>query len=154
MTETRSYVILLRISRFGCMIGRYGPHLMIVMIFVTQNKFYKTVQEFPTVSLDFNPLSRSVTRSLTLRMAGDPSVMAGDRCRPLGRFAPALSVTVKFFADYKSPSDETMNPRAPVTEYTRAPKTTQITSARQSSSTVSVVHFSPSSAVDYQWHRH
>ena len=48
-------------------------------------------------------------------MAGDPSVMAGDRCRPLGRFAPALSVTVKFFADYESPSDEAMKPaRAPV----------------------------------------
>ena len=37
--------------RILAVIGRYGPHLMIVMIFVTQNNF-KTVQEFPTVSLD------------------------------------------------------------------------------------------------------
>ena len=42
--------ILLRILAVIC---RYGPHLMIVMmIFVTQNNL-KTVQELPTVSLDF-----------------------------------------------------------------------------------------------------
>ena len=39
--------------RILAVMGRYGSHrdLMIVMIFVTQN--FKTVQEFPTVSLDF-----------------------------------------------------------------------------------------------------
>ena len=37
--------------RILVVIGRYGPHLMTVMIFVTQNNF-ETVQEFPTVSLD------------------------------------------------------------------------------------------------------
>ena len=37
-------------------IGRYGSHLMIVMIFVTQNNFLNgMVQEFLTVSLDFTP---------------------------------------------------------------------------------------------------
>ena len=35
--------LLLRIS---AVIGRYRPHLMIVMIFVTQNNRFKTVQEF------------------------------------------------------------------------------------------------------------
>ena len=50
--------------RILAVMGRYGSHrdLMIVMIFVTQNKMivmifvtqnFKTVQEFPTVSLDF-----------------------------------------------------------------------------------------------------
>ena len=43
--------LLLRIS---AVIGRYGPYLMILMLFVTQNNFkFKTVQKFPTVSLDF-----------------------------------------------------------------------------------------------------
>ena len=44
----RKQITFLRIL---VVIGRYGPHLMTVMIFVTQNNF-ETVQEFPTVSLD------------------------------------------------------------------------------------------------------
>ena len=41
--------LLLPIS---AVIGRYGPHLVIVMILRPKITF-KTVQEFPTVSLDF-----------------------------------------------------------------------------------------------------
>ena len=54
------------ISRFSCksarsllplllavIAGRYGPHLMIVMIFMTQNYFSENGAGFPTVSLDF-----------------------------------------------------------------------------------------------------
>ena len=35
-------------------IGRYGPHLMIVVIFVTQ-KTFEMVQKFPTVTVDSPP---------------------------------------------------------------------------------------------------
>ena len=42
--------LLLRIL---AVIGRYGPHLMIVMIFVTQNNLKRSRNQFPTVSLDF-----------------------------------------------------------------------------------------------------
>ena len=41
------------VADFGCN-RRYGSHLMIAMIFVAKITF-KTVQEFPTVSLDFTP---------------------------------------------------------------------------------------------------
>ena len=80
----------------------------------------------------------------------------------LGRFAPALSDWVlqsvlpwNSLTDYKSPSGQTLSDSVTETGegprvYTRAPKR----SHRHVISTAGVVHFSPSSAVDYQWHRH
>ena len=46
----------LLLLRTSAGISRYGPRLMIVMIFVTQITF-QTVQEFPTISLDFTSQS-------------------------------------------------------------------------------------------------
>ena len=50
MTPTRKNHLLLRIL---AVIGRYRPHLMIVMIFVTKITF-KMLQEFPTISLELD----------------------------------------------------------------------------------------------------
>ena len=50
-SKTKIYEKPYLLLRISAVIGSYGPYLMIVMIFETQNTL-KTVQEFPTVSLD------------------------------------------------------------------------------------------------------
>ena len=54
--QRQKYMKNLLLLRTSAGISRYGPRLMIVMIFVTQITF-QTVQEFPTISLDFTSQS-------------------------------------------------------------------------------------------------
>ena len=55
-SKTKNYEKNHLLLQILAVLSRYGPHLMIVMIFVTKITF-KMVQEFLTASLDFSTLT-------------------------------------------------------------------------------------------------